>query len=108
MTATQEKWQRHVRAWQTSGVTTKAYAAAHGLQANTLSWWRRRLSASEKRPSVGLVRVGKLVDGQLIVARGRVTVTFAALGAMVACEADADSRCIATVLAALAAQARPS
>lgn len=108
MTATQEKWQRHVRAWQASGVTTKAYAAAHGLQANTLSWWRRRLSAVEKRPSAGLVRVGKLVDGQLIVARGGVTVTFAALGATVACEVDADPRCVAMVLAALAAQARIS
>jgi transposase-like protein len=100
MTATQEKWQRHVRAWQTSGATTKAYAAAHGLRANTLSWWRPSASA-------GLVQVGKLVDGQLIVARGRVTVTFATLGATVACEADADPRCVAMVLAALAAQARP-
>ena len=66
------------------------------------------MSASEKRPSAGLVRVGKLVDGQLIVARGGVTVTFAALGATVACEVDADPRCVAMVLAALAAQARIS
>ncbi len=58
---------------------------------------------SNPRKMVCLVRVGEIVDGQLIVARGR-----AALGATVACEADADPRCVVTVLAALVAQVRLS
>lgn len=36
----------HVAAWERSGLSARAYAVQHGLRAQTLYSWRRRLRAS--------------------------------------------------------------
>ena len=42
-----EEWREHVRAWQASSLTSKAYAAQAGLNANSLTWWKWRLHKDE-------------------------------------------------------------
>ena len=47
-----EEWARPVSAWRSSGMTSKAYAAAQGLKAKTLLWWSSKLKGdgSVKQP----------------------------------------------------------
>ena len=41
--ATQKRWQAHVAAWTTSGLTCKAYAAKVRVNPRTLTWWKSKL-----------------------------------------------------------------
>ena len=110
MTATQEKWQRHVTAWQASGLSKKAYAAAHGLQPGTLEWWRRRLrgglAGAAAASVITLQRRGTLVDGHLVAADGQVTIDFPTLGARLRCGAATDAASLQQALVALSSLAR--
>ena len=38
-------WQEHVTAWQTSGLTQKAYCKEHDLRYSTFGYWARKLRA---------------------------------------------------------------
>ena len=41
--ASQKEWERRIRRWRKSGLTSKAFAAREGLNPNTLLWWSSRL-----------------------------------------------------------------
>lgn len=51
--ATQAEREEHVRAWEASGVSSRAYAARAGINPNTLvSWrWQRRGRGEAKKAS---------------------------------------------------------
>jgi hypothetical protein len=82
--ATQKRWQAHVAAWTTSGLTCKAYAAKVRVNPRTLTWWKSKLGesatpasfvevtseiAATAEPGAGLV---ELAVGRVIVRlRGR-------------------------------------
>jgi transposase len=55
------EWTRLVRAWKRSGLTAARFAASRGFSAQTLTWWRWRLSHAktrvEERPAVRLLPV---------------------------------------------------
>ena len=46
------EWAKRVERWQDSGLTAKEYAAETGLNASTLSYWKRRLVSKAKGASV--------------------------------------------------------
>lgn len=50
---TRGEWQKHVRAWKLSGISSREYASKAGINANTLTWWRWRLDKEKSRPRVG-------------------------------------------------------
>ncbi len=61
----EHKWVEHVRAWQASGLTQKAYAQAHGLRAASLSYWvGRGRAASVKQAKFVLATVALAADGE--------------------------------------------
>lgn len=41
-------WQEHIKAWEKSGLTQKAYCNERGLKLATFGLWRKRLRASEQ------------------------------------------------------------
>ena len=41
-----------LRAWRASGLSMRAFCAAHGLRAQRLAWWRRRLGEWEQAGGV--------------------------------------------------------
>lgn len=53
-------WRKHIAAWERSGLSKAAYCRQHGLCANTMCTWRKRLAKatvkSEKQAFVELVR----------------------------------------------------
>ncbi|MEJ7813529.1 MAG: hypothetical protein WKG32_24185, partial [Gemmatimonadaceae bacterium] len=54
------EWTRLVRAWKRSGQTAAKFASSRGLSAQSLNWWRWRLSTAkttEQRPAVRLLPV---------------------------------------------------
>lgn len=60
------EWTRLVRAWKRSGLTAARFAASQGVSAQSLTWWRWRLSSApaktrEPRPDVRLLPV-EVVD----------------------------------------------
>jgi transposase-like protein len=36
------KWTDHIRTWESSGQTRKAFCSEHGLNPSTLDYWRTR------------------------------------------------------------------
>ncbi|MFY0535263.1 IS66 family insertion sequence element accessory protein TnpA [Nannocystis pusilla] len=42
---TQERWQAHVTAWASSGLSCKDYAARAGVNPRTLTWWKSKLAS---------------------------------------------------------------
>jgi transposase-like protein len=38
------KWTDHIRTWESSGQTRKAFCSEHGLNPSTLDYWRTRLN----------------------------------------------------------------
>jgi hypothetical protein len=40
-------WREHVGAWRASGLSRKAYCAAHGLSIDSLGYWQQRLSSAQ-------------------------------------------------------------
>lgn len=38
------KWSGYINAWENSGQTRKAFCTEHGLNPNTLDYWRTRLN----------------------------------------------------------------
>ena len=43
----EEFWKAHVQAQRQCGQSRIAYAAQHGVSAQSLGWWARKLKASE-------------------------------------------------------------
>ncbi|RMG33955.1 MAG: hypothetical protein D6720_10530 [Gammaproteobacteria bacterium] len=51
-------WQQHVDAWQSSGLTRKAYCLEQGLRYSSFGYWVRKLREAEAPPpSAGFVPV---------------------------------------------------
>ena len=90
---TGEDWTRHVSAWRSSGMTSKAYAAEHGLKAKTLLWWSSKL----KRDGAVKQPVSFLEVVALLSAAVRVRLA----GAEVEVPQGADERTVRMVFAAL-------
>lgn len=40
-------WQQHITAWQSSGMTQRAYAEAHHVPAKRMSYWARQFRQPE-------------------------------------------------------------
>jgi len=56
--ATHERWEAHVAAWVSSGLTSKKYATQAGVNPRTLMWWKSRLkTASAPREVARFVEV---------------------------------------------------
>jgi hypothetical protein len=45
-----ETWAKRVERWRDSGLTAKQYASELGISAQSLSWWKWRLSSGAKAP----------------------------------------------------------
>jgi transposase len=41
-------WQDHIRVWEKSGLSQKAYCNEHGIKLATFGLWRKRLRAPEQ------------------------------------------------------------
>lgn len=52
-----EQWRKHVSAWKESGQSRDDYASAHGLNPNTLAWWRSQLGRDKSSRPLTLVPV---------------------------------------------------
>jgi transposase-like protein len=90
---TREEWRELCSASYASGMTARAFAAAVGVNANTLSWWRWQLRSElaprsprfvevADAPAESLADVRDVVDDQtpdLCVEVGDVRMTFNAL-----------------------------
>jgi len=50
-------WSEHVAAWQRSGLSQGAYCRQHGLSQNSLSYWRKRLGATNDRDAASFVTI---------------------------------------------------
>ena len=60
-------WTEHIAAWQRSGLTQGTYCRRHGLSQSSLSYWRKRLGATndgEVAPFVTIVPVPLLASAQ--------------------------------------------
>jgi len=40
----ERRWQGHLAAWRTSGVSQAEYCRRHGLTQNDFSWWKREIA----------------------------------------------------------------
>src|ERR1700691_5787790 len=49
-----ETWAKRVERWRDSGLTAKEYAAAVGINAQSLAWWKWRLSSTAAAPKAAL------------------------------------------------------
>ena len=47
--ASRAEWVKRVEQWKRSGLTAKAFAAAHGLNASSLNCWSWKLRAEERQ-----------------------------------------------------------
>lgn len=47
--ASRAEWVKRVEMWKRSGLTAKAFATAHGLNASSLSCWSWKLRAEERK-----------------------------------------------------------
>lgn len=43
------EWQKRVERWRDSGLSAKEFAAETGLKASTLSYWKWRLGAEQRK-----------------------------------------------------------
>ncbi|MFU2209836.1 IS66 family insertion sequence element accessory protein TnpA [Solidesulfovibrio sp. C21] len=50
-------WSEHVAAWQRSGLSQGAYCRQHGLSQSSLSYWRKRLGATNDRDAASFVTI---------------------------------------------------
>jgi len=50
--ASRETWAKRVERWKDSGLTAKEYAAELGINAQSLAWWKWRLSSAATAPRV--------------------------------------------------------
>src|SRR5215469_1203438 len=57
-----ETWAKRVERWGDSGLTAKEYAAEHGINAHSLSWWKWRLSTGEKSQGRGRTRASRALS----------------------------------------------
>ena len=48
------RWRKLVNAHATSGLTLRAFAEAHQINAGTLSWWRSRIRKLDREASADL------------------------------------------------------
>ena len=55
---TREEWRRLCAGSFDSGMTVRAYAERHGVNANTLSWWRSQLRDELDSPSFVEIATG--------------------------------------------------
>ena len=53
--AKQQHWQRHIRAWQRSGLSQAAYCQSQHLSLATFGYWRKRCSAISTAASLPAV-----------------------------------------------------
>ena len=51
------RWQGHVEAWGSSGLSQSAYCLQHGLSPASFGYWRRRLAAAAVGPRVGVLPI---------------------------------------------------
>ena len=51
-----EHWQRHIQAWQASGMTQAAYCQNNGLNLKSFAYWKHRLK-KQNSTTVQLVQV---------------------------------------------------
>ncbi len=54
---------RVLRWWRDSGLSARAFARSHGLNAQRLLWWRKRLEASEGTALAPLTFIPAVVTG---------------------------------------------
>lgn len=118
MTQTQQKWIRHVEAWQRSGQSLTAYCAAQGLKVDTLNRNRQKLeryNVHSATPSTGVAlrKVGQMIDGKLArVHDGNecesrtIRLAWATLGIVVECGSDINEATLQTVVRVVTAVAR--
>ena len=50
-------WTEHVTAWRKSGLSQGAYCRRHGLSQSSLSYWRKRLGATDDREAAPCVTI---------------------------------------------------
>jgi len=50
-------WSEHVAAWQHSGLSQRAYCRQYGLSQSSLSYWRKRLGATNSRDAASFVTI---------------------------------------------------
>ncbi len=50
-------WSEHVAAWQRSDLSQGAYCRQHGLSQSSLSYWRKRLGATNDRDAASFVTI---------------------------------------------------
>ena len=50
-------WSGHVAAWQRSGLSQGAYCREYGLSQSSLSYWRKRLGATNDREAAPFVTI---------------------------------------------------
>ena len=50
-------WSEHVAAWQRSGLSQGAYCRRHGLSQSSLSYWRKRLGATNDKEAASFVAI---------------------------------------------------
>ena len=50
-------WSGHVAGWQCSGLSQGAYCRQHGLSQSSLSYWRKRLGATNDRDAASFVTI---------------------------------------------------
>jgi len=48
--ASRETWAKRVERWKDSGLTAEEYSAELGINAQSLSWWKWRLSSQSGEP----------------------------------------------------------
>lgn len=100
-----DEWRRIVAELDRGGTTVAAFAAAHGLNANTVAWWRyalRRGAARAAPPAAGAPpRFVELVPRAASPPRGGTIEVATPSGLAVRASADVDPESFSRLVAAL-------
>jgi transposase-like protein len=59
----QKTWERHMRAYERSGLSIREYCRKHDLNFNTFGYWRHKLNNSTNEPQ--FVEVGNQAEAPL-------------------------------------------
>jgi hypothetical protein len=57
MQSKRARWQAHVEAWGSSGLSQSAYCRRHGLSLASFGYWRRRLAGDAVGPRAGVLPI---------------------------------------------------
>jgi hypothetical protein len=95
-------WRGRVEAWRASGTTAEAFAAEHDFPVGTLRSWSSRLGREQKRPSIPVIRLARVVPQPASPVpeprRGGIVIELAGVPARVLVEGRVDPQMLATVL----------